>query len=98
MSIQSLSLTVTNGARFSGLATKLLGATKMILGFTEVDIMKFFFLFFILASCSGVAMKYKYASSDARIHCSKGCPGADCLCIMGPDDTWYLSPETGDEQ
>ena len=49
-------------------------------------------------ACTIVPLKYNYASSDARIHCSRGCPGVDCLCIMGPDNTWYLSPEIGDEE
>ena len=61
--------------------------------------MKYIFLFFfILISCSGIALKYKYASSDARIHCSSDCPGPDCLCVMGADNTWYLNPEIGDEE
>ena len=59
--------------------------------------MKYIFLFFfMLIGCSGSALKYNYASSDARIHCSSECPGSECLCIMGPNNTWYLSPELGE--
>ena len=61
--------------------------------------MKYTFLvFFMLASCSGGLLKYNYASSDARIHCSADCPGQVCLCILGANNTWYLSPEVGGEE
>ena len=49
-------------------------------------------------ACTIAPLKYNYASSDARIHCSRDCPGPDCLCIMGSKNTWYLSPEIGDEK
>lgn len=49
-------------------------------------------------ACTIAPLRYNYASSDAHIHCSKDCPGADCLCVMGSNNTWYLSPEIGDEK
>jgi len=42
-------------------------------------------------------LKYNYASSDARVHCSLDCPGRDCICTLGEDKTWYINPEIGDE-
>ena len=59
--------------------------------------MRLFFLLLLLVGCASISLKYNYASSDARIHCAKDCPGSECLCIMGPNNTWYLSPEVGDE-
>ena len=49
-------------------------------------------------ACTIAPLKYNYASSDARLHCSRECPGSGCLCILGPDNTWYLSPEIGGEE
>lgn len=51
-----------------------------------------------LLLCCGIQVKYNYASEDAKIHCQDECPGDNCLCILGNDNTWYLSPEIGDEE
>ena len=50
----------------------------------------------LLLSCGGAKLKYNYASSDARIHCSLDCPGNDCNCILGSNNTWYISPEVSE--
>ncbi len=60
--------------------------------------MRLILLLAFLSSCVSSSMKYNYASSDARTHCALNCPGNKCLCIMGTDNTWYLSPEIGDEE
>jgi len=57
---------------------------------------RLFFLSILLLSC-GELLEYNYASSDARIHCGLTCPGDDCICILGNNNTWYISPEVGDE-
>lgn len=37
----------------------------------------------------------KYASEEARIHCSD-CPSEKCICIQGEGGVWYISPEVGE--
>jgi len=39
---------------------------------------------------------YKYASPEAWDLCMDTCPGAYCPCILGPENTWYISPEVGE--
>ena len=36
---------------------------------------------------------YKYASPASWDICVDVCPGDDCPCIIGADDTWYINPE-----
>jgi hypothetical protein len=55
------------------------------------------FLSLAAFSCGTQQLKYNYASSDARVHCSLDCPGRNCICILGNNNTWYISPEIGDE-
>jgi len=51
-------------------------------------------------SCSEHIAKdeYSYASPEAWDHCQNLCPGSECLCVLGPGFTWYLSPEIGDTE
>ena len=41
-------------------------------------------------------VNYKYASTPAWDVCADVCPGEDCPCILGVDNTWYISPEVGE--
>ena len=40
--------------------------------------------------------KYRYASPEAWDLCMDVCPGNECPCIIGPENTWYISPEVGE--
>lgn len=40
---------------------------------------------------------YNYASDQAWVHCVDVCPGERCPCILGEGNTWYVSPEVGEE-
>lgn len=48
--------------------------------------------------CVGVSrtQTYNYASDNARSVCSDSCPGQKCMCILGTENTWYISPEVGE--
>ena len=40
--------------------------------------------------------EYNYASEQAWDICVDSCPGENCLCILGAENTWYVSPEVGE--
>ena len=42
-----------------------------------------------------VPKPYRYASPEASVHCAL-CPSDDCVCVLGKDRTWYISPEVGE--
>ena len=52
----------------------------------------------LLVSCTTPLNRqaYGYASDDAWLVCADSCPGQECLCILGPENTWYISPEVGE--
>jgi hypothetical protein len=41
--------------------------------------------------------KYKYFSKVEEVHCVKSdCPGSNCLCVLGENNTFYLNGTVGE--